>query len=743
MTPVSRGAIGAALAAALLGAATSAQAAAVAPGLARELEARGPGGEVAIIARLDDALDPGAFAVRDRRLRDNRLLVALKERAARSLPPLRSALEALGARDVRELWLVDGVAATVPAGAVAILAGHPGLRSIRLDEAVQAPATVQSTSGTAEWNIAAIAAPALWSAGWTGTGAVVAGMDTGVDPAHPDLLGKWRGGSNGWFDPYGQRATPYDANGHGTRTMGLMVGGSAGGTAIGVAPGAQWIAARIFDDAGHGTLSGIHLAFQWLLDPDGDPATLDAPDVVNGSWTLTGGAAGACDLEFADDVLVLEAAGIGVVFAAGNDGPAGATGASPANNPGVLSAGAVDAASAVAPFSSRGPSSCDGSIFPTLVAPGVDVWTADLSYGGFPSYTVVSGTSFAAPHVAGAMALLAAAAPAASISELRSALLQGAVDLGAAGADDAYGHGLVDVAAAHDLLAAGAGGAPVITSTPVTAATEGAPYVYQVAATDPEGGAVAFSLDAAPAGMTAGAGTGLVAWIPDTSQVGANLVVVRATGASGLFARQSFTVTVAPADRAPVAADDAFAATAGVPLDVAAPGVLANDADADGDVLSAVLASGPAHGTLTLRADGSFVYTAAAGFAGADGFTYAASDGVLLGAPATVTLAVAAPNRPPVAANDAFTAPYRKSTSYAPQALAVLANDRDPDGSLAAGSVRIVTAPNKGGTATVQANGTVAYVPRTRFRGTETFAYDVKDDRGATSNVATVTVNVK
>ncbi len=716
----------------------------VAPELARELRARGAGVDVPIIVELADGVDPRAFAVKDRRHRDNRLHVALKAHAARRLPPLRAALEAAGARRVRELWLLNGLAATVPAAAVERLARHPGVRSIRLDAVVQAPSSGASASATPEWNIAAVHAPELWSAGVTGAGAVVAGMDTGVDPVHPDLVGKWRGGAGDWFDPTGQHASPYDGIGHGTQTMGIMVGGAAGGSAIGIAPDARWIAARIFDDAGRGTLSNIHLAFQWLLDPDGDPATQDAPDVVNASWTLTGGAAGACDLEFQADLLALEAAGIAVVLAAGNGGPTPGTSESPANNPGAFSAGAVDAASAVATFSSRGPSACDGGVFPTLVAPGVDVWTSNLSYGGFPSYAVVSGTSFSAPHVAGATALLAAAFPAASVGELRSALVQGAADLGAAGADPDSGHGLVDVAAASAILAGGAGGAPRITSAPVTTAAEGALYLYQLQATDPEGTAVTFSLDVAPAGMAVGADSGFVTWTPGAGQVGANAVVARATDASGLSSTQGFTIVVAPANRAPVSVGDAYGATAGVALGVAAPGVLSNDSDPDGDPITAVLSSGPAHGALALAANGSFVYTAAAGFAGTDSFTYAATDGDLLAAPATVTLTVVAPmNQPPVAANDAFTAPYRKSTSYTPQVLSVLANDRDPDGMLVASSVRIVKAPGKGGVVVVGANGTVSYTPKLRFRGTETFTYDVQDDRGARSNVATVSINVK
>ena len=77
-------------------------------------------------------------------------------------------------------------------------------------------------------------------------------------------------------------------SGHGTRTMGVMVGRDAGGSGVGVAPDAQWIAVKIFDDAGSATVAGIHAGFQWLLDPDGNPATADAPHVVNNSWTFSG-----------------------------------------------------------------------------------------------------------------------------------------------------------------------------------------------------------------------------------------------------------------------------------------------------------------------------------------------------------------------------------------------------------------------------------------------------------------------
>ena len=75
-----------------------------------------------------------------------------------------------------------------------------------------------------------------------------------------------------WYDPYGQHpSTPIDVSGHGTMTMGVMVGGDVGGTAVGVAPDARWIAVKMFNDQGYATMSAIHLSFQWLLDPDRNP----------------------------------------------------------------------------------------------------------------------------------------------------------------------------------------------------------------------------------------------------------------------------------------------------------------------------------------------------------------------------------------------------------------------------------------------------------------------------------------
>jgi subtilisin family serine protease len=221
---------------------------------------------------------------------------------------------------------------------------------------------------------------------------------------------------------------------------------------VGIAPDARWIAVKLYDAVGRARMSDIHRAFQWLMDPDGDPATVDAPDVVNASWALTGKGPGACIGEFSDDIRALRNAGIAVVFAAGNDGPAANTSSSPGNNPGVLSVGPVGRDLEVARQSSRGPSSCDGEVFPRLVAPGVNVRTTDLSHGGVSSFATVSGSSLAAPHVAGVLALLTGAFPSASVADLEDALVRGARDLGTAGADNTYGYGFTDAWGAFKIL---------------------------------------------------------------------------------------------------------------------------------------------------------------------------------------------------------------------------------------------------------------------------------------------------
>lgn len=763
-----------------------AQGAVLEPELEAELDARAPNEEVTVIIKLADKVDPRQYKVRDRKQRNAEHVKALKHKAALTQAPFRRFLEGRGGKRVRELWAINGIAVKVRANAIRELAARPGIEKISLDAILQAPAVTYGATASPEWNLAVVQAPDLWALGYTGTGVVVASMDTGVDANHPDLVNKWRGGSNSWFDPHGEHATPYDMNGHGTQTMGIIVGGSAGGTAIGMAPDATWTAVKLFNDAGQATYSDIHLAFQWLLDPDGDPNTMDAPDVVNASWGLVG-TAGQCIPEFNLDIENLKAAAIAVVFAGGNDGPAPLTSVSPANNLAGFSTGAVDSANTIAIFSSRGQSACDGGIYPKTVAPGVNISTSDLSFGGMPLYAVVSGTSYAAPHTAGAMALLADAFPNASVAELEAALIQGALDLGVAGPDNGYGNGIIHARAAYDQMLAN-NTAPSFTSLPVTAAVADSLYTYTVQATDPAGSTMSYSLTVAPAGMTINTATGMIRWTPTAAQSGANAVTVRVTNARGLMAEQSFTVVVLGAvNHAPVAVDDRYVAIAHVAVSMSAPGVLINDTDQDGNALNTTNRTISRPG-VTAQANGSFtitrfgVGTVTALNAPRKLFTYRVQDngpGLLTSSNAATVMLDVINNRRPVAVADAFTVPrctVRQGTTmvclvagagaYVPQVLNLPGNDYDLDATetingasqypLAVSRIRAGTFGNgttfrtiitsKGARVTISPGtpGSVTYTPLYNFSGTDSFQYRVKENNnGVDSDWATVTVTVQ
>jgi subtilisin family serine protease len=418
-----------------------------------------PGSMLTVIVTLKDQVSPNVLAsneaVSPTASRQETVIEMLQLKARQSQVDLKDWLvsrQAAGqVSQVTSFWIFNGLAVTATSEVVAELKQRAEIASVVPDVTFQAPVLppgISSANSLPEENIRLINAPALWDIGLRGQGVVVANMDTGVDIQHPDLSAQWRGGSNSWFDPYGEHpTTPTDLNGHGTWTMGVMVGKDNGGTAIGVAPAARWIAVKIFNDHDQATTAGIHLGYQWLLDPDGNPATADAPQVVNNSWDY--GAPG-CNLTFQADLNALRAVGILPVFAAGNFGPAASSDASPANNPGAFSVGAVDNQDQILGISSRGPTTCGGTeeVYPLLVAPGADIRTTDL----FQFYTTESGTSLAAPHVTGGLALLLNMFPGMQISIQEQALLEGAKDLGETGSGNTYGYGRLDIEESYEWL---------------------------------------------------------------------------------------------------------------------------------------------------------------------------------------------------------------------------------------------------------------------------------------------------
>ena len=422
------------------------------------LDNSAPGDMLTVIVTLNAQADLSRISGANRAARLRDVIQALQATANGTQGRLTGLLNTYRSQGLVDsftpLWVFNGFSVTATVEVINSLAQDPDVYSITPDNIQIVP-----TYGTPEANISLVNAPALWNQGYTGQGVVVASMDSGVDVSHPDLSSRWRGGSNSWYDPYGQHSTPIDLSGHGTWTTGIMVGGDSGGTSIGVAPGAQWIAVKIFNDQGGSTATAIHQGFQWLLDPDGNPNTTDAPQVVNNSWTY---ANPGCYLDFEPDLESLRAAGILPVFAAGNGGPYNNTSYSPSNNPAAFAVGAVDNNDQIYAYSSRGSSACGGSTgpFPEMVAPGVNVRTTDR-YG---LYTTATGTSLAAPHIAGGLALLLSAYPELDAGMQEQALINSAVDLGASGPDDVFGYGRLDLFSAFNWAAT----APTSTPPPPT-----------------------------------------------------------------------------------------------------------------------------------------------------------------------------------------------------------------------------------------------------------------------------------
>src|SRR5438876_1923155 len=168
----------------------------------------------------------------------------------------------------------------------------------------------------------------------------------------------------------------------------------------------------------------------------------------------------------------------------------------------------------------------------------------------------------------------------------------------------------------------------------------------------------------------------------------------------------------------------------------ALPIFLGNDTDIDGDALTAVLVSGPSHGTLTLNPDGSVSYNPAPGYNGPDSFSYKANDGAADSDVATVTITVHAENDAPVAADDNYS--LNQDTTLIVSAPGVLGNDTDVDGDSL--SAVLVTSPGHG-TVTLNGNGGFTYSPAAGYSGPDSFTYQAND--GATnSGIATVTITV-
>ncbi len=436
---------------------TQAQTSIIAPDLLAKMT-ESPDTPIRFIATLSDQAAPSPRSSANTTANRANWVAQLQEIAAAAQPSVLQAMRQLEMDNLRSFWIVNSIAGVGTAAAIRQLAARPDIARLDLDASWQAfpspdqefglylrPTAVAATAAITNpaWGIARIRADKVWQGlGIDGQGVTVAIMDTGVDYLHPDLLPNYRGNLGGglfdhagnWYDAVvPTNTTPIDQMGHGTHVAGTAVGQNG----IGAAPGANWIAVNIAGPFGLIFTSDARAGFQWLLAPDGDPGL--APDVVNASWSGP-----PYSPIFVQDVNALRAAGIIPVFAAGNAGPFTGTVGSPASFTDTLAIAASDDRDEIAWFSSRGPSPLTSQPKPTLAAPGAAVASARPNN----QYGLSSGTSMAAPHTAGAIALLLSANPALTPAQVTRILTRAAVPLGSPMPNLDSGWGRLDAYAA-------------------------------------------------------------------------------------------------------------------------------------------------------------------------------------------------------------------------------------------------------------------------------------------------------
>jgi len=416
----------------------------------------------------------------------------LYKAAQESQKPIRALLDARGV-EYRSFYLVNSILVKGDRNLAKMLAARPDVKRIdgnpEMRQALPEPQAPEALEYNPDWitgkaitsvepGISYVRAPQIWNLGYTGQGIVVAGADTGYRWTHAALKSAYRGWNGttashdyNWHDsihsgtgPCGaNNPQPCDDQGHGTHTMGTIVG-LDGANQIGMAPGARWIGCRNMNQ-GAGTPASYLECMEFFLAPypvggttsQGDPSK--APNVTSNSWTCPSSEGCTTPNILLTGVTNTRAAGIVMVVAAGNSGSGCSTVSDPPSfyDPSVTVGALNTGADTIASFSSRGPVTVDGSnrIKPDIAAPGTSTRSAYNTSD--TAYTSLSGTSMATPHVVGGVALLLSAFPslAGNVNAIESRLTSSAHPItlatatcsSAAGAvpNNVFGFGRLDV----------------------------------------------------------------------------------------------------------------------------------------------------------------------------------------------------------------------------------------------------------------------------------------------------------
>ncbi len=335
----------------------------------------------------------------------------------------------------RNLKRIKAVSADLSEQAIAELQSKPGVAYVEEDVRVS---IIEPVSGSLEylnsWGVAHIGSEVVHGMNTTGVGVKVAVLDTGVDDTHPELAGNIRGGVsflNGDPDSNSQDYFDDSWNSHGTHVAGIIAAAANGIETVGVAPSASIYAVKVLDSGGAGYLSDLIAGIEWAIENE--------MDIVNFSIGLRQdhqALADACAKAFEAGTLLIAAAGNTGNYAFGEV-------LYPARYASVMAIGATNQDNSLNYMSAYGPDV-------DLVAPGDSIYSTTV--GG---YNILTGTSQAAPHVAGVAALILSAGlddldgdGAVDNRDLRLRLQTAALDLGDVGRDDTYGYGLVNAKAA-------------------------------------------------------------------------------------------------------------------------------------------------------------------------------------------------------------------------------------------------------------------------------------------------------
>ena len=406
------------------------------------LAATADGSSASVVIMLADQADvSAAYQMKDQNARGWFVYNTLTQHAARTQADLRAELETRGV-SYQSFWAANMIVATADRALIESLVAREDVaridsnseaRWIEPPELANPSVTPNAPAApnTAEWGVQNINAPAVWALGFTGQGMVIGDQDTGARWTHVALKPKYRGWDGttanhnyNWHDAIHtgggicgpDTIAPCDDSGHGTHTAGTTVGDDGSGNQVGVAPGAKWIGCRNMDQ-GNGTPARYTECFQFMIAPtdlsgnNADPTL--RPHVLNNSWGCPASEGCTTRAELETIVNNTQAAGIFVVVSAGNGGPNCSTVSDvPAIYDASFSVGAYDISNTLANFSSRGPSTyyTPNLLKPNISAPGVTVRSS--YYSSDTTYTNLSGTSMAGPHVVGAVALLWSSRPA-------------------------------------------------------------------------------------------------------------------------------------------------------------------------------------------------------------------------------------------------------------------------------------------------------------------------------------------